>query len=77
MNKERRKKLESIAGELYMLKDKLEEVMEDERDAFDSLPESLQESERGQDMEQNADDLEEQVGNLDDIIDAINDVIDR
>lgn len=48
MNKARRKEIAAIVAELEGLKDRLETIASDEREAFDNMPESLQESERGQ-----------------------------
>lgn len=48
MNKIRRDQLSEIVGKLEVLKEELEEVKEEERECFENLPESLQESERGQ-----------------------------
>ena len=62
MNKMRRKELAKIIDLLSEAKEQLEAVRDDEEEAFDNLPESLQESECGQSM-QNA-------------IDAMNDVLD-
>ena len=50
MNKVRRKKIEAIQEQLGALKDLIEEIMEEEQEAYDNLPESLQESERGEAM---------------------------
>lgn len=58
MNKLRRKELSRIIEKLERLealrleiKDELEAILEEEQEAFDNLPESLQESERGQQMQ--------------------------
>ena len=48
MNKQRREQLSEVVGKLEVLKDELEELKEEERECFENLPESLQESERGQ-----------------------------
>lgn len=52
MNKVRRKALEEIVAKLEELKCELEMLQEEEQDAFDNLPESLQGGERGQQMEE-------------------------
>lgn len=65
MNKQRRaeiaklyKRLEKLQGEWESIRDGLGDVASEERDAFDSMPESLQQGERGQASEQAADSLE-------------------
>ena len=51
MNKARRKQLSEIAELLQELNERVELLRDEEQDAFDSLPESLQQGERGQGME--------------------------
>lgn len=51
MNKARRKRLAEAAELLEQAKDILEEVKDEEQEAHDNLPESLQNSERGEEME--------------------------
>ena len=46
MNRERRKELEAIVSELYSLLDRLSDVRDEERWAFDNLSEGLQQSEK-------------------------------
>ena len=48
MNRDRRKRLEEIVEKLQELRCDLEEVMNEEQDAFDNLPENFQNSERGE-----------------------------
>lgn len=50
MNKIRRKNLEDLQSRLCELREAIESVMDDEREAYDNLPESLQMSERGEAM---------------------------
>lgn len=57
MNAQRRKTLKTIVGRLetldemrQLIMDDLQQVMDEEMNAFDNLPESLQESERGEKM---------------------------
>lgn len=65
MNKGRRKQLAEIAEQLQELRDRIEQLQEEEQDGFDNLPESLQQGERGQAMEQAV----EQMGTALDCID--------
>lgn len=51
MNKERRKQLSEIQDKLSELRDMIDTVLSDEQAAYDNLPESLQESERGEAMQ--------------------------
>ena len=72
MNMQRRKAIAIIRGELETLNDRIRELMEEEQEAFDNMPESLQESERGQALQSAidslgyaADELEAALENLD------------
>lgn len=42
MNKARRKAIEEIIDQLGMLKEQVESISEEEQEAFDNLPESIQ-----------------------------------
>lgn len=64
MNKERRNKLAVLRGNLEDLAADLEALAGEERDAFDNMPESLQQGERGQQTEAAADALDEAVSEL-------------
>lgn len=65
MNAKRRKALAAIVTQLEELEslrqeiqERLEEIMEEEQEAFDNLPDSLQGSERGQQMEEYIDTMD-------------------
>lgn len=61
MNNERRKKIEQAL-------DLLREAAEEEREAFENLPDSLRDGERGQKMEEAADALDEAVSSVEDVL---------
>ena len=50
MNKARRKRLEEAMETLQTLIEEIDAIREEEQDAYDNMPESLQESERGERM---------------------------
>ena len=82
MNNARRTALNRIKGrlddiriELEEQKDLLDNVHEEEQEAFDNLPESLQESERGGTMQEALDSLEEILENLDSCASEIEDAV--
>ena len=52
MNKKRRKQLEGVAGQIEVQRVLLEELRDEEQDAFDNMPESMQQAEKGQKMEE-------------------------
>lgn len=71
MNKQRRKRLDEIAEALDRLKDQLVELREQEEEARDALPESLQQGERGQRMDESVDSLTGAESALDEAIEHI------
>lgn len=75
MNKQRRKQIEKAIGLLSEARAILEEVTDEEQEAFDNLPEGLQQSERGELMDEGIsrlidvyETIEEHETELDDII---------
>lgn len=83
MNKQRRKelaeaieKLEKAIAMLEEAKETVECVTEEEQEAFDNMPESLQCSERGEMTLDNVSTLEEITSNIESYIDEIQDQID-
>ncbi len=54
--------------------DVLEEVRDEEQDAFDNLPEGLQDSERGDMMQEAIGNLDEAIDNLDDVLSSLENV---
>ena len=91
MNNQRRAALKRAISALNKAQEYAEEakeiieyVRDDEQDAYDSLPAGIQDSERGEQMEENCDDLDGIAGEIDIIydsceeqIDAIQEVIDK
>jgi len=83
MNKERRKKLSEIIGELEAgelsheeindIISELEYLHDEEETAFDNLGESLQQTERGQAMETAIDNLDDALSSLEDALDYATD----
>lgn len=71
MNNVRRNKLRAIASELDMIREQVIELMEEEQEAFDNLPESLQGGERGAAMEAAIESLDEAVDDLETVVSAI------
>lgn len=51
MNNARRKEIEKITADLEAIKERIEALQEEEQDAFDNLPESIQYGERGDKMQ--------------------------
>ncbi len=58
MNDERRKKLASVIALLDEARGLIDEVKDDEQEAFDNMPEALQQSDKGQLAEDVINDLD-------------------
>ena len=70
MNSKRRKDIEKAVEFLYEAKSMLENLLEEEQNDFDNLPEGIQCSERGEKME-------EYIGYIEDSISSIEDSIEK
>lgn len=77
MNKQRRKWLEDIIGKLEEQKDELYNLQQEEQEAYDNMPENLQESERGQATCEYASDLETEYDSLEDVIQNLQEILER
>ncbi len=67
MNKQRRKDLLDVAESLQEALDRLSEVRDEEQEAFDNMPESLQYGSRGDAMQDAIDTMDEWEGEIDEI----------
>lgn len=86
MNDARRKRLEAAKATLEQasdaliaasVEDTIDEVASEERDAFDNLPEGLQQGDKGQAMEAAADALDEAKSQVDSALEAIGEAINK
>lgn len=75
MNKTRRKQLDKAWGLLMEASQIIEEVKSDEEEAHDNLPDSLQESERGEQMQEYIDTMDELLMELDNILSDVDDIV--
>ena len=71
MNNARRKEIEKITVDLEAIKELIEALQEEEQDAFDNLPESIQYGERGDKMQSAIDNLEYAADNIQDCLDNL------
>ena len=71
MNNARRKEIEKITADLEAIKERIEALQEEEQDAFDNLPESIQHGERGDKMQSAIDNLEYAADNIQDCLDNL------
>lgn len=74
MNNARRKQITQLLEQLENLKADLDSILEQEQEAFDNLPESLQEGERGQASQTAIESLETAQSAFEEIVDALNDI---
>lgn len=75
MNKNDRRQLGELVEKLDEIKCAIEEMRDDEECKFDNMPEGLQESERGEAMQEAIDNLESASSSLEDAIDYLNEII--
>ena len=71
MNQDRRKQIDEAAGMLQDALALIEQIRDEEQESFDNMPESLQQSDRGNASEAAAEELEDAAGNLQYVIDGI------
>jgi hypothetical protein len=71
MNADRRKLLSAILSDLEAIKSRIEEVKDDEQSAFDNMPESIQQGEKGQKVEAAVSSLEDAENEIDSAISSI------
>ena len=74
MNKKRKEELSQISSELETLFNRLEYIYDQEQDAYDSMPENLQGSERGLESEDAIDAIDEIKDHIQDAIDMIGEI---
>lgn len=74
MNAQRRKSRDRAIELLNDAIALLEEIKDEEDAAYENMPESLQECERGERLQENVDALQEIVDTLEDMVDNLTDV---
>lgn len=75
MNKDRRKRIQNIIDQLTDLETEIEEIQDEEQEAYDNLPESLQNGENGERMSDAIDNLDSAFCSLGDAISYLDEVI--
>ncbi|SDW45670.1 hypothetical protein SAMN05216391_10864 [Lachnospiraceae bacterium KHCPX20] len=71
MNNARRKIISTISTKLDGIKSEVQNVMYEEQDAYDSMPENLQGSTRGEESEEAIDTLDEVVNSIEEAIEGL------
>ena len=67
MNKARRNRIADVQTQLEALKQDIDAILSEEQEAYDNMPEGLQESERGQAMQEAIDALESAIGSCEEL----------
>jgi hypothetical protein len=75
MNKTRRQQLAVWSRKAEALKDELDDIMRDEQDYYDNIPENLQYSQRAEDSENAIGQMEEAIGQLEEVINIVDEII--
>ena len=76
MNRYRRSILKTIVESLSKISEELRDVIDEETDAYENMPDNLKDGERGSSSSDAIEYLEEASSSIDDIIDTINEAID-
>lgn len=69
MDKERRERISEAVGLIHQARDILEEVLDEEQECYESLPEGMGNEEKGEQMQANIEIIEEVLGCLEDVDD--------
>ena len=75
MNKDRRKRIQNIIDQLTALETEIEKIQDEEQEAYDNLPESLQECEKGERMSDAIDILDHAFCSVGDTISYLDEAI--
>lgn len=75
MNNQRRKSINDIIDRLSAIMDELDVLNTEEQDAHDNLPDGLQESERGEAMQEAADALDQAKCDIESVIDNLQELV--
>ena len=75
MNKDRRKKIADVISKFEHVKEMLEDILYEEQDYYDNIPENLLGSERAENSEEAIDVMQEAVENIEEAINNLNEVI--
>jgi len=75
MNKQRRKQLEKSVLHLNDALEIVRDVLEQEQEAFNNMPDGIRDGERGEEMQGYVDTLEEHVNTIEEAISAIEEIV--
>ncbi len=75
MNKQRRKEIQTISNDLIPLMTSIEDLLAEEQDYFDNIPENLQSSEKAEIAENAISNLEEALDNIRECVDNLESIL--
>lgn len=75
MNKQRRKNIKNNIDALGIIKNNLEDILAEEEDYFNNMPENLQGSIRGEESEEAIDILTEMIDAIEECIDNLDGIL--
>lgn len=74
MNKDRRKRILAAIDQLETVQCDLDNIKSEEEDAYENLPESIQMSDRGDEMQDAIDTLDNAIGCIEDAVSGLNEI---
>lgn len=74
MNKKRRKEIENLRESISETKAKLQDLLYEEQQTFDNMPESIQESERGEEMQEIIEYMEAAIDSLEEATESLTEI---
>ena len=75
MNKQRRNEIGKIVRELEVLKSRLNDVLLEEQNIFDNMPENLKYSMRGEESQESIDNMDGAMDDLDNVISQLEEIL--
>ena len=75
MNKTRRQQLRKWLEDMESIKSELENIVDDEQNYYDCIPENLQGSQRACDSEEAIEQMEEAVSSIEEVISIIEEIV--
>lgn len=77
MNKQRRKQIDELAARVETCGTDAQMISDEETEAKENLPESIQYSEKGDQMEENISDLDQVASDLEDLFNQLQEIAQR
>ncbi len=76
MNKQRRKEIDNLISDAIRLETSIEDLLDEEQDYLDNIPENLQSSDKAEIAENAISCLEEALSNIQDLLDNLSEAMD-